>query len=269
MPEPDYYERLALKPSCTQREIKAAFRALAKELHPDTGSGSASAMRELIEAYDVLSDPSARRDYDFRNKSRFERFSFDYRSFLKESHNDPRSMALLVFFDLFHSMEDEALDNWDRMRRIAPFSLYAHLDREDAMDVSFILAEELEARGRSIEAFGVYRDLVYKERERPYFRHFLAEVEDRLMAIARKGQGKSGDGEYLRLLEDLIALALGPRETAWCLQRASRIYARNGRRSEAVIYSERAKSLQRSPSGYGGSGGNGPGPQDGGAQRVD
>ncbi len=63
----DYCAVLRVLPSAEQEVITAAYRALAKKYHPDTHSDDALAerrLKELNEAYEVLSDPSRRRKYD-------------------------------------------------------------------------------------------------------------------------------------------------------------------------------------------------------------
>ncbi|HET6182447.1 MAG TPA: J domain-containing protein [Acetobacteraceae bacterium] len=60
-----YYAWLGIPPEATAKEVKAAFRARARRLHPDVaGTGSAEAFRRLSEAYHVLSDANRRARYD-------------------------------------------------------------------------------------------------------------------------------------------------------------------------------------------------------------
>lgn len=61
--EVDYYELLGLRPEASAAEIKAAYRGLAKVMHPDTG-GTAGTFRLLQQAYATLSDPGLRAGYD-------------------------------------------------------------------------------------------------------------------------------------------------------------------------------------------------------------
>lgn len=65
----DYYELLGLRPPCTQREVRGAWRRLSLELHPDKAGAAAYGAYGLVrEAYEVLSDPVARERYDQRQR---------------------------------------------------------------------------------------------------------------------------------------------------------------------------------------------------------
>jgi molecular chaperone DnaJ/curved DNA-binding protein len=60
-----YYMILGVSSTESPRGIRAAYRDLAKRLHPDVaGEQATRAFQELTEAYDVLSDPQRRRDYN-------------------------------------------------------------------------------------------------------------------------------------------------------------------------------------------------------------
>lgn len=68
---PDYYEILGVAPDATDEEIRAAYRARARQLHPDAHPESRRAwanrrFAELSEAYECLSDATARQRYDER-----------------------------------------------------------------------------------------------------------------------------------------------------------------------------------------------------------
>ncbi len=63
----DYYKILGVPKTATGKEIKAAFRKLARKHHPDVNKGDARAeakFKEINEANEVLSDPEKRKRYD-------------------------------------------------------------------------------------------------------------------------------------------------------------------------------------------------------------
>ena len=70
--KPSYncYELLGVSPTANNEELRKAFRQLSKRLHPDTTSlPSDEATRQfqnVCEAYDLLSDPVLRANYDLR-----------------------------------------------------------------------------------------------------------------------------------------------------------------------------------------------------------
>lgn len=57
------YEVLGISEDSTSAQIKASFRSLAQKNHPDKG-GDTKAMQAIQQAYDVLSDPEKRAEYD-------------------------------------------------------------------------------------------------------------------------------------------------------------------------------------------------------------
>lgn len=63
----DYYKTLGVSKDATAKEIKAAYRKLARKYHPDVNHGDAGAearFKEVNEAHEVLGDPEKRQRYD-------------------------------------------------------------------------------------------------------------------------------------------------------------------------------------------------------------
>ena len=63
----DYYNTLGVKRAATDKEIKSAFRKLARKYHPDVNPDNREAearFKEISEAYEVLSDSDKRKKYD-------------------------------------------------------------------------------------------------------------------------------------------------------------------------------------------------------------
>ena len=64
---PDYYEVLQLSPNADAETIHRVFRALAQRYHPDNRqSGNAECFKQVLAAYETLSDPERRAAFDAR-----------------------------------------------------------------------------------------------------------------------------------------------------------------------------------------------------------
>jgi molecular chaperone DnaJ len=75
MVEQDYYEMLGLQRGADDAAIKAAYRRMAKECHPDRHGGcpeQEARFKAVSEAYDVLKDPQKRAAYDRFGKAAFQ-----------------------------------------------------------------------------------------------------------------------------------------------------------------------------------------------------
>lgn len=95
----DYYDTLGVARNAQEKDIKAAYRALARKYHPDANPGDKTAedkFKEISEAYEVLKDPDKRRRYDllgsnwkngadFTPPPGFDGFNFDFGGFAKGS----------------------------------------------------------------------------------------------------------------------------------------------------------------------------------------
>ena len=88
----DFYKVLGLDKNATQEQIKSAYRKLAIKYHPDKNPGDKNAeemFKKISVAYDTLSDPKKRSDYDNRGSSPFGKGgSSRYSSFSDNDIND-------------------------------------------------------------------------------------------------------------------------------------------------------------------------------------
>jgi curved DNA-binding protein CbpA len=180
----NHYDLLGIKHDASAAEIKKAFREKAKLIHPDiAGSAQSEMMRKLIGAYEVLSNRERRSEYD-RIYSRFvKRSDFDYRKWLNEQDN-PSSQAKLILYELLHLEEETAINIWRKNGGLG-FDLGKVMEREDWMDCQYILAEELDKRGDSFEAFKLLAAILAEERRRPYFKLFTVEIENYIKNLVK------------------------------------------------------------------------------------
>ena len=250
----NYYEVLGVSPDSNQSTIKSAFRKKAKKYHPDMegpGRGKAasagsesqsrkkhdsvpvasvreSAMRLILEAYRILSDAEKRRAYDRSlRRQQLEQGGFDYRIFLKSRTFDPESQAKLIIFDLLHNLEDEAIAVYERSKSFGDFRLERWIERGEAMDAEYCLAEEYEKRGRLLKAYGIYKRLIVMEQEKAWFRYYFDVVALKFRTLLlQKMPGRIDEDDYLDRLEEAISLGIGLRDSAQFLRKKAEVHLR-------------------------------------------
>jgi curved DNA-binding protein CbpA len=249
----NYYDILGVPPDSTQSTIKSAFRKKAKKLHPDLanapGNGTAkefgsataenekvnsvasvreSAMRLVLEAYRILSDSEKRRAYDRSLKrQKSEQGGFNYHTFLRQRVDDPESQAKLIVYDLLHNLEDEALEVYERSKGFGDFRLERWMDRGDAMDAEYCIAEEYEKRGKLLKAYSIYKRLIGMEQEKPWFRYYFDVVALRFRTLLlQKLPGRIDEEDYLDRLTEAISLNVGARDSAQFLRKKAEIHIR-------------------------------------------
>ena len=104
MVEQDYYELLGINRGADEAAIKAAYRRLAKECHPDRHNGCSEQterFKAISHAYDVLKDPQKRAAYD----------RFGHAAFQNGGGGDPFAEAgFNGFSDIFSTIFGEFMD---------------------------------------------------------------------------------------------------------------------------------------------------------------
>jgi curved DNA-binding protein CbpA len=249
-----HYDILGITPEASAQEVKSAFRRQAKKLHPDLASsrdeeGSRSrdfAMRRLLEVYRILSDPERRRAYDRSLRRRMaEEGGFDYRRFLKARPDDPESQAKLVVYDLLHDLEDEAIEVYERSKSFDDFRLERYLERSEAMDAEFCIAEEYERRERWLKAYSLYKRLIAMELDKPTFRYFFDVVLLRFRTLLLLKMPKALDEEdFLDRLDESIGLGLPRRDRAQLLRKKAEVHLRRRESAQAIDALRRAADLE-------------------------
>lgn len=114
----DYYQSLGVNRSATDKEVKDAYRKLARQYHPDANPGNKQAeekFKEITEAYEVLKDPDKRKRYDmlganwkagadFTPPPDFSGFSFNFGN-LGGFGKAAGSSAFSEFFDMLFGQQ--------------------------------------------------------------------------------------------------------------------------------------------------------------------
>ena len=74
----DHYEVLGVSRDASADDIKKAYRRLARQLHPDVnpGADASEKFKDVTHAYDVLSDPRQRQEYDMGGSQGGQQFGF-------------------------------------------------------------------------------------------------------------------------------------------------------------------------------------------------
>src|SRR5215208_1082372 len=104
MVDQDYYELLGVQRGADEAAIKAAYRRLAKECHPDRHNGcpdQEARFKAVSEAYDCLKDPQKRAAYDHFGKAAFQNGA---------PHDPFGSGGFEGFSDIFSSIFGEFMD---------------------------------------------------------------------------------------------------------------------------------------------------------------
>ncbi|MDR0382904.1 MAG: DnaJ domain-containing protein [Spirochaetaceae bacterium] len=247
------YRILGVDEGASLSEIKRAFREKAKRLHPDiAGEGARERMQKLLAAYETLSNRERRLDYDRAFRGGTKRGGFNYRDYLYERAADPdsksreRAQAELIIFELFHFEEDAAVKIWQTLGG-TDFPLEKYMEREDWMDCSFVLAEELEKRGFYYEAFRLLVALLREERAKPYFRHFAEDLEIFLKELVRLRLRSAVDDElWVECMGELIDIGFSARDEGRWLKSQAETLANMGETAAAATVFERAR--KRDPS---------------------
>lgn len=241
------YQVLGVRQDATAAEIKKAYRTKAKLLHPDAAQTTdTKKFQELVKAYEILSDQRQRSIFDesFCTRNAYTKntqSSFDYYTWLS-ARTDEESRAKLIFFDLMHNREDEAVEEFKRMSmNHAGFSLKHWSTREDFMDYGYILAEELALRNEYYDALILLEQIIRMEYSYQYFRLFFPEVMEFTASILKRNVvGVINDELALDVYERALDLGFSAKDDAFFLHQMAGLYKKMGDYQTAAICEEEA-----------------------------
>lgn len=249
----DFYKILGVRHNATAAEIKRAYRNKAKLLHPDVShdENSVEEFKKVVRAFEILSDIKQRSLFDesyFTHrgfKRRQTEDSFDYRKWLL-ARTDEESRSKLIFFDLMHHREDDAVREFKRMSmNHAGFRLARWFTREDFMDYGFILCEELVLRQEYYDSFILLEQIIRMEYSYSYFKIFFPEVMDLARNILKNHlEGKISDELALDCWERALELGFGKSDDAFFLRKMAAAYRRLDDNATADICEEEAMRLK-------------------------
>lgn len=233
------YAVLGVSSEATAAEIKAAFRRRIKEHHPDLQAARTEpkptpeiTVHQLIEAYEILSDTAQREEYDRARRTAPRESEFNYREWLK-ARPDALSKAKLIFYDVLRDRSAEAVELYAQFASQRTNDLEKLLGREDFMDCAFMLALEYEHQNDDLHAVALYRRIAQLEGEKAFFRHFFAEVEERMLNLLVNRKPPFEPPELVRLLEELQGLPFRPAAKAAFLVKQAEVFWQAGQRLSA------------------------------------
>jgi len=218
----DYYRVLEVHPSASAQEIRRSFRRLVLRAHPDKNpertKWAERRIRELIRAYEVISDGEKRRRFDqeYRVRRRPELSAPPDSQLFFFRKSDPGAYALRILYLLLHGRAKEAIPLLATMESThGEGFLAAELDRDDYLDCLFLLGEYHLEKRQYLEAFRRMRTFYLHERNVPYPRHYLEAVITHLKDLyLRKLPQSLPPDEALLHLKEAAELSLGRRDRA-------------------------------------------------------
>ena len=266
---PDYYQTLEIGRDATTRQIKRAYRKLAKRYHPDKNPDRTAfaekMFREVCNAYNTLRDKKQRSDYD-RTLQAIKRQQQAHECYLNRLNKLDRTDAKLELLlqALFHHNYEIGVSMYEQLQHHSQeigkeWRIDDFLSYEESRDCEFLIAEAYQKLGfshsdpssvferyRKIQqAMHLYESLLSAETKRPCFRHFIPEVKERLKLIYLYHFSVEGyDQAHPIPLAKIRELKLSKRETAWMYKKIAEFYVEIDQFPEARTVLKMAFELQ-------------------------
>ncbi|MHC4278000.1 MAG: J domain-containing protein [Planctomycetota bacterium] len=232
----NYYEVLKVDQGACADEIKRSFRKLVKEYHPDRNGdmpGAETKVKQVIQAYKMLSDRSRRDQYDRmlgvvkgRNGS-----------VLKKWQDTANFQARAILMDLLEQKGWQALKNYGRLKKdVEGFSLLSCFSFKDFIDCTFLLGEECEKQRRYVEALEFYEDAYIRLEQGSRRQYLFDEIKDRIQKIYCRRLARSvGPKEAIEYYEKALELKLDKSEAAQVYKKMAESYLKLGKGSTTSL----------------------------------
>lgn len=230
----DHYRLLGVDRRATKQQIKAAFRKLAKLLHPDKNPHNREEaerkFREILIAYKTLTNDKARAAYD----RMLEQHEIKRRAQAARRPKPPKDPIAQrcerMLLDLLNGRYEEGIAEYERLKgEIREFDLFKHLSYPDARDCEFLLAEAYHVLGRYEEAAEMYEQVLNRESQKPHFGRFTDEIASRLRKIYSLLISRSVAPEIaLNYTFKLLSLGGSKRQIAKAYKRLAELYLKFG-----------------------------------------
>ena len=269
MQTPDYYQILEIGRDATAREIKGAFRKLAKRYHPDKNPEridfAEHKFREIRRAYNTLGDAKQKADYD-QTLRRIERQQKAREAYLEKlSKLDQNATKLELLLEaLLHQNYETGISLYEQLCHSneavgKAWHIDDFLSYEESRDCEFLIAEayqtlgfsngdpssDIERHRKIKQAMLIYESLLSAETKRPCFKHFIREVKERLKFIYLYHFSVEGYEHTCHIpLTKIRELELPKRETAWMYKKIAEFYVEIDQLPEARTVLKMAFELQ-------------------------
>ncbi|WP_448590276.1 DnaJ C-terminal domain-containing protein [Thermodesulfobium sp.] len=195
----DYYKILGVDRNATEKEIKQAYKKLARKYHPDLPGGDAEKFKEINEAHEVLSNPEKRKIYDQMGTSWTgagagnQGFNFNG-NFYTQYNVNPGEFDNI--FDLINSIFGSTSKRGFSSRGFSPFDLFGkqqnvrtNIGQDVESEVTITLNEYLHGTTKKVNLPYLNKDVELK---------IPAGVKEG-SKIRFKGLGQNGGDLYLKI----------------------------------------------------------------------
>lgn len=241
----NYYEVLRVDEGACADEIKRSFRRLVKQYHPDRNGnkpGADTKVKQVIQAYKMLSDKSRRSHYD-----KMLGIARGHNGRVPGKwQNTTNFQVRTILLNLLESRGRQALKDYDRLKEdIQGFSLLSCFSFKDFIDCSFLLAEECERQKRYSEALELYEETYLRLEQGNKRQYLFDEIKDRIQMIYCRRLARGVDPKKaISYYEKALELKLDKSESAQVYKKMAECYMKLGDHYSAAAYLNIALSLK-------------------------